>query len=213
MAASRKGERSRATRARIVDAATRLFSDNGYLDTTMAAIASEAGVAVQTLYLSFGSKGAILKAAHDVAVVGDDEPVPVLERQWVADLRAERDGRRALALLVANSHEILMRVAPVYGVIQSAAAEPDVAALLHEIKAAHLLTIRGMIGELASKPGFAPGLSADRAAEIVYTVLSDAVYRLLVLECKWSVDAWKEWTEQTLTAQLFPAQPRKRVPR
>ena len=89
LAGSRKGTRGAATKARIVEAATRLFIEHGYLDTTVAAIANEAGVALQTLYLSFGSKVAILRATHDVAVVGDDAPIPVLDRPWVAEMRAE----------------------------------------------------------------------------------------------------------------------------
>jgi hypothetical protein len=57
-----------------------LFIRDGYLATTMAAVAGEAGVAVQSLYLRFGSKLEILKAAFDAAVVGGLEPVPLLER-------------------------------------------------------------------------------------------------------------------------------------
>src|SRR3954454_14812169 len=72
LAGSRKGTRGAATKARLLSAATHLFLDRGYVDTTVAAIAKEAGVALQTLYLSFGSKVAILRPAHDVAVVGDD---------------------------------------------------------------------------------------------------------------------------------------------
>src|SRR5437763_16336971 len=94
--------RSRATRARIVEAATRVFVRDGYLTTTMAAIAAEAGVAVQSLYLGFGSKLGILSAAFDVAVVGDVEPVPLLERPWVRELAACPDGPRALRLFVAE---------------------------------------------------------------------------------------------------------------
>ena len=62
-----QAERTRATRARIIAAATPLFVRDGYLETTMSGIAKAAGVAVQTLYLSFGSKVAVLEAALDAA--------------------------------------------------------------------------------------------------------------------------------------------------
>src|SRR5437868_8601807 len=156
MARARKGERGRQTRARIVDAATRLFLEQGYVDTTMAAIAAAAGVAVQTLYLSFGSKGAILKAAHDIAIVGDDEPIPLLERPWVAELQHQRDGRAALALVLENSHAILERAAPIHGVLQAAAADPDVAAQLAENKAGRRRSQREFAEALATQPGFSP---------------------------------------------------------
>src|SRR3974377_1254885 len=123
LAGSRKGTRGAATKARIVEAATRLFIEHGYLDTTVAAIANEAGVALQTLYLRFGSKVAIRAPAPDVAVGGDDAPIPVLDRPWVAEMRAEPDGRRALRFVIDNGMQIIERVMPIIGGIQAAPAD------------------------------------------------------------------------------------------
>ena len=122
-----------------------MFVEHGYLETTVAAIAAEAGVVVQTLYLSFGSKVAILRAAHDVAVVGDDTPVPVLQRPWVAELSAEPNGRRALRLVIDNGLQIIERATSIMGVIQSAAADADVADLLQDVERAtphHTTSVR-----------------------------------------------------------------------
>jgi len=211
---SRKGTRGAATKARIVDAATRLFLEEGYVDTTVTAIAAEANVVVQTLYLSFGSKVAILRAAHDVAVVGDDEPIPVLERPWVAELRAERDGPRALRLVVDNGLQIIERVTPLMGVIQSASADADVAELLREVKAQRFVTQQEFARALASKKGFNPSLSAEHAADVIYALLSDELYRLLVIERHWPRGELAAFVYETATANLFPkpsASRRKRV--
>ena len=78
-----RAARARETRQRMVDAARRLFVERGYLPTTMSAIAQVAGVAIQTLYLSFGSKAGGLAATLDTTNAGDDAPVPVLDRPWV----------------------------------------------------------------------------------------------------------------------------------
>ena len=204
MARAGKTQRGRQTRARIVAAAARLFGEHGYLDTTMAAIAADAGVAVQTLYLAFGSKVAILEAAHDVTVVGDDEPVALLERSWVADLRADPDGPRALELAIANTLRVIERVSPIYGVIQSAAADPEVAELLARTKTQRLATLRTLAEMLAAKAGFAAGLSADRAADILYAVVSDELYRVLVVERQWSAEDWKTWAYESAAVRLFP---------
>lgn len=204
MARTGKGARGRQTKARIVEAATRLFCEQGYIDTTMAMVASAADVAVQTLYLSFGSKGAILQAAHDVAVAGDDEPVPVLERAWVSELRAESDGASALALVLANTLQILERVAPIFGVIQAAAADPEVAEQLQQNKARRFATIQPLAEELALKRGFASTLSPDAAADVLYMFLSEEVHRLLVVERQWPTDRWKAWIHEVTVAQLFP---------
>jgi AcrR family transcriptional regulator len=204
LAGSRKGTRGLATKARIVDAATRLFLKEGYLDTTMTAIAAEANVVVQTLYLSFGSKVAILHAAHDIAVVGDDAPIPVLERPWIADLRAEPDGRRALRLVIDNGLQIIERVTPIMGVIQSAAADADVAELLRDVKRQRLTTQQEFARELAAKKGFNRSLLPEQAADVIYALLSHEFYRLLVIERHWSTAEVAEFIDETAAANLFP---------
>jgi len=89
----------------------------GYAGTTISAIAATAGVSVPTVELAFGTKAALLKAAIDVAIAGDDDPVPVLERPWatqvqqattaeeflakVADVLVEAAGRADALVLVA----------------------------------------------------------------------------------------------------------------
>src|ERR1700682_2542723 len=112
----------RATRERIVRAAAALFIRDGYLATTMAGIAAEAGVAVQSLYLIFGSKLDILKAALDVAIVGDFEPVPLLEREWAKRFAETPDGPQAVRLLISEVSRILGRTYPIYAAVPAAAA-------------------------------------------------------------------------------------------
>jgi AcrR family transcriptional regulator len=53
--------RAEQTRAAIVDAALRLFRENGYEATTMRAIAREAGVATGNAYYYFGSKEELIQ--------------------------------------------------------------------------------------------------------------------------------------------------------
>jgi AcrR family transcriptional regulator len=209
---ARKGERGGETRARIVAAAGTLFRERGYLDTTMAAIAAEAGVVVQTLYLTFGSKVAILQAAHDMAVVGDDEPIPVLERDWANDARTEPDGRKALEGVLTNARRINTRVAPIYAAIQAAAADPDVAALLARIRAQRLATMCALAEELATKAGFSQLQSPERAADILYAVASIEFLGLLTVQREWSLDELDAWSYDIAAAQLFPGLPENDSP-
>jgi len=177
---------------------------DGYLDTTVSAIAAEADVVVQTLYLSFGSKVAVLRAAHDVAVVGDDAPIPLLERPWIAELRAERDGRRALRLVIDNGLQIIERVTPIMGVIQSAAADADVAELLRDVKAQRLASQQQFARDLAAKKGFNASLSPEAAADVIYALLSHELYRLIVVERQWSTADMADFIDETAAANLFP---------
>jgi len=82
---------ARRTRARILESATQEFRSHGYAGTTIAAVAEAAGVSVAAVELAFPTKPDLLKAAIDVAIAGDDEPVPVLERPWAASARAAPD--------------------------------------------------------------------------------------------------------------------------
>src|SRR3954447_16791169 len=79
------------TRRRIRAAAEELFLANGYVATSMDAIAKAAGVSRQTVFTSFGSKAALLSELGDVQVVGDDEPIPLAEREAVRRLQDEDD--------------------------------------------------------------------------------------------------------------------------
>src|ERR1700757_4611738 len=101
---TRRADQARATRRRIIDQ-----------------IAAAADVAVQTVYFHFRNKATVLKQVVDVLAVGDDEPVPVLDRPWVRRMREEPDGARALAIWLRNTRAIFGRVAPVMKIVRDAA--------------------------------------------------------------------------------------------
>jgi AcrR family transcriptional regulator len=172
----------------------------------MAAIAAEAGVAVQSLYLRFGSKLEILKAALDVAIVGDVEPVPLLERPWVGELVQAQEGSEAVRLFVRVVKGILSRTYPIYAVVQAAAAS-EAGELLAENKRQRYVGIRTVAQELGRKPGFAPGLSVETAADLLYSLASEDYYGLLVADRSWAPDEWERWCADILVGILFPRPP------
>lgn len=192
-----RAERAAATRARIVAAATTLFVEHGYLDTTMAAIARAAGVAVQTLYLSFGSKVAVLEAAW--AATEADQPSGWLER-----LRAAPDGPAMLARYVADTAAALERRAALAGVLSAAAADPEPAAVLAAARAAELARHAAAIDELAEQPDFTYDITVARATEVTAALLAPDSFALLVGAHGWSVAEWADWTTRHLCADLFP---------
>ena len=115
-----RAEQARATRRRIVAAAAEQFVARGYGATLLDQVADQAGVAVQTVYFHFGNKRTLLKHVMDVAAVGDDEPVPLLERPRVTAIQEEADPHRIIALWLANGRQILDRVAPLMRVVRGA---------------------------------------------------------------------------------------------
>ena len=198
-----KAEQSRATRQRIVTAATTLFLRDGFFTTTMSAIAKEAGVAVQTLYLSFTNKTAILSAAFDTAVAGDDEPVPIVDRDWYKTLTSDPSGPASVASFFQASASIIERSTPLYAVIRAASAEPEIGELLANNKRERHAALSGLADQLALKKGFRRNLTAEDATGIMYTLSSSESYLLLVTEHGWSPAQWRTWTLATLTDQLF----------
>jgi AcrR family transcriptional regulator len=86
-----KAPKSARTRAAIIDAALRLFRERGYEETTMRAIAAEAGVSVGNAYYYFASKEHLIQAFYDQAQVDHAAAAqPVLDTE--ADLVARLVG-------------------------------------------------------------------------------------------------------------------------
>ena len=81
-AAPSRKERAAATRRRILDSALTAFSTHGYSSTTMDAVAADAGVAVQTVYFTFRTKGELLQAVYEHAVLGPEQTPPHQMPWW-----------------------------------------------------------------------------------------------------------------------------------
>src|SRR4030081_1441666 len=92
----RRREQAAETRRQILGAAQRLFEERGYAATTMAAIAGEAGVALKTVYVVFEAKSGVLRALWNLVLRGDQDEIPVAERQWYRDVVEEPDPEQQL---------------------------------------------------------------------------------------------------------------------
>jgi hypothetical protein len=132
--------------------------------------------------------------------------VAVLERPWVDELRHDPDPRGQLRRWVRGGRHIAARVAPLWEVARNAApADPDIAAQVHRYKTLTLQAHRHFVTVLAANGGLRDGLDPQRAADIVFGLLSHELYRLLVIEQGWAPEDWEQWVADTLAAQLLPA--------
>src|SRR6202165_2971472 len=163
--ASHRREAAAETRNAVVAAASRLFADRGYAATTMAAIASAAGVALDTIYASVGPKPVLFRRLIETAISGGDQPVPAEERGYVQQIRAEQDPGRKLDLYAHAIREIQERLAPLFRVLQHAAlTDPQLGALWHKIGARRARNMRLLAAELAATGRLRKDLSVDEAA-------------------------------------------------
>jgi AcrR family transcriptional regulator len=197
-------DQAAATRRKILTAARELFADRGYTASTMQAIADRAGVAVQTVYFVFHTKGELLRQLLQSMGGREDEPVETMDRDWVREAMTSADGRRSIALLVEHGNDIYARVAPIASAIdQGASVEPEVADVWRGIVEARRRGIRRIIDSLADRGHLREGLDAERAADIVYGLHRPETYAVFVGECGWAPDEFKAWSYQLLCSQLL----------
>jgi AcrR family transcriptional regulator len=196
-----RNEQAAQTRGRVVDAAARLFIAQGYPTTTVREIAAEAGVAVDTVYATFGSKARVLTALIDrsIAPAGEHN---VLERPEAIAVRDELDQRVQLSLFARDMASISERVRPVFEMLRIAAAsEPEVAPVYAEMENQRARNMRVATGWIAANGDLKVGL--ERAADIIWTLASPDVARLLCDLRGWSTDDYAAWLSDSLASLLL----------
>jgi AcrR family transcriptional regulator len=200
---SRRRSQARATRARIVEAARRRFLTDGYAATTIAGVAADADVSVETVYKGFRNKAGLLKAGFDVAVAGDDEPVPVVERAFVAEIDAEPDPAAKLRRFAVHLAEAVPRSAEIQLLVRATAPlDPEIDALWHQMQQERLTGMATFAARLAESGSLRAGVDADTARDVLFTYMSVELYELLVLERGWTVDRYREFLATALIAAL-----------
>lgn len=201
---SRRQEQARENRRAVLDAARRLFLERGYAATTVGTIAAAAGVSVETLYKAFGNKPGLVKAVVDVAIVGDDEPVPMLERDRVRQMEAETDPRRKLAMYGEHLAESSPRRVPIELLVREAAASDVGAAGVWEQLEAERLTGMGFFARHLEAAGhLRPGVSVEEARDVLWTYNSASLYEMLVMRRGWAPERYGSWVADALVAALL----------
>jgi AcrR family transcriptional regulator len=192
------------TRRRILEAAQDLFVQDGYVATTMAAIAERAGVAVQTVYASTTSKRDILKGILDLAVSGDVAQVPVQASSQWKQIEAERDPGQRLRMFVELHTEICGREAPAFAIMSDAAgSDPEIRALMHDTAERRYRDQHQLATSLHRQGHLRSGLSARRAADIIWTLASERTYLALVSDRNWRIRDYRDWLTQQLIDALL----------
>jgi AcrR family transcriptional regulator len=194
----RRQLQAEATRRDILHAARRLFAERGYVATSMADIASAAGVAVQTIYASCGSKRDLIMALVDV--VDEEADVATLARQ----MAKSEDPHEIIALGSRLTRQIHERAGDIVGALLSAAsAEPDAAVAAEEGKRRHREGTARSAKKLKALGALREGISADEAAALIATFTWHPVYAQLTQEHGWSFDDCERWVARTLVSTLL----------
>ena len=197
-------DQARATRRAVVGAARDLFVELGWSGTTIDAVAARAGVSRKTVFTSVGGKASLLKLALDWALVGDDEPVPLEERQVIAELEQQTDPHALVAQWARFVAELEERAAPLAAVLVVAAdADPEAATVLAVSERNRLGGAELFVSRLAALGGLRSGLSTQRAVAAALVLMDPSIHRTLVSEHGWTRGEYADWIERSAVAELL----------
>ena len=198
----------------MVRAAYDLFSVHGYFGTTISAIAKEAGVAVPTIYYTFGTKAALLDESLGAAIVGFDRwpkppPHPQIDELlpwhgWWREFESSPTSHAAFDIFFTHGVGILERVAPLVATLHGAAGDPEAAEVVMISEQRRLESYRESVRVIGGRPGgLRPGLTSKKATDILVVLFSADFYRSIRAGRGWSARRTAAFLRELLSAQLL----------
>jgi AcrR family transcriptional regulator len=202
------------TRRRLLRAAEEEFTERGYTAATVAKIAARAGVTVQTLYLAWGSKRALLRAYMEAALAGDDEtPYPQARPDMIAEVLkgALEDPHAIVGQISVLYRQIAERAALGWQLYRDAAAsDSEIATDWQALQALRHETFTTLINRLPAR-SLRTGLSRAAATDTAWAIASPDTYDMLVRTRGYTLDQYQKWVTSSLTTLLLRPAPDPRA--
>lgn len=189
-----RAQQAAVTRDRIADAARRLFASRGYGSTSIDSIAAEAGVAVRTVYATFGNKREIL--SHICGAWLDRAGA----REAAREVLAEPDTKKRLE---RAAHWLTHLYAAGFDVVEILESATDDSPETRELLRAKLAGRDHVMDEMIAS--LAPDLTVPLAeAQAMFRGLAaPPLYRELVVVGGWSPDRLANWMADVLHVHLL----------
>ena len=188
------------TEQRILAAATELFLADGYLATTLEAVARRAQVGARTVYVRFGTKAALFKRVIDVAIVGDTEPVDVLGRDWMQLALTAPTAAERITASAAAGRQIMARAGGLFAVAQQAAAvEPLIGGFWQEGRAQSRYAHEVFWTRMAADGLLDPAIDLTWLIDTTSILGTAETYLLITRMTGWDLDAYQDWLAATWT--------------
>ena len=142
---------------------------------------------------------------HDLALVGDDEPIPLAERPEVQAMYADEDPARFLRAYAALGRTVAERVGPLVVLAQAGAlgGDAELAAHVETIHEEHLFGTRMVASRVDELGALRPDLTVEGASDRVWTLTSPSVWHLLTQQRGWTGDEYAEWVGEALCDALL----------
>lgn len=204
----RREAQARQTRARIIAVAARRFLAHGYSGTTMRAVAADAGVALPTVELAFGTKARLLKAVIDRAIAGDDEHVAMLDRAWAARSQSVPDPSRFIAAFAQQLTASAGRAAGLAAAaLEGARADGDIAAVAAQLMSQRQVMAAWLVDGILLRSALREGVSRSDAIDTVWTLMDPVIFCRLTEDRGWTPGQFERWFTGTIARLLLPAGP------
>ena len=189
------------TKHHIVQAARKLFADGGYAETSVDAVAAEAGVAARTVYATFGNKKAILAAICEEWL--EDAGI----RESIGKGLAEKDLAPRLDIVANSCRRQWESERGVAALLEGAAAsDAEVARMQAGWKSDRAASLRLIFDGLEAQ--LRPGVDIRSAGAILRAVTGFEVYKELVVGEGWSPGQYEDWMSGVLKELLLPPNPK-----
>lgn len=198
------GRRARALRTRtaILDAAERQFLEDGYGTTTIASIAREAAVSVETIYKSFGTKSGLVREMYERGLEGRGD-----SRAYVrSDEMRVREGdpqtiMREWGRLTA---EVASVVNPIRALMRHLAlTDREIAAVLETAESERLARMRHHARFLKARGYLREGVTVSEATDVLWICSSLEIYELLVMRRGWSTTRFARYVGNFMITALI----------
>lgn len=184
------------TRRAILDAARTLFAAQGYANTPIRQLAEQAGVAVQTIYATFGSKPGVVVGLLDLM---DRETVgPIVRRLMAEDIPEEQ-----LELVAALERQVREAGADVLRLVAAAASDPEIAQVWREGYDRHRQGVARVCERLGRGGHLRKGLSVEEATATALALTSLEAYDEVIDRRGWSHDRYQKWLARSLRHALL----------
>ena len=195
---SRRAIQAEQTRTEIISAARRLFATQGYAPTSVKDIAREAGVSVQTLYDSVGSKADLVRRLNDLI----DSEARVFEIAMT--LPTETDPAALARMPARITRRIVERCSDILRTgLDAARAEPDLAFVIEEGGRRHRAGSRAVAERLHALGALDPNQTVEAAATTIASLADFRLALILVDDHGFDFDAVENWVaDMTVRAVL-----------
>lgn len=210
---ARRQQQAQQTRRAILDAAAELFVEPGYAATALTTIAARAGVAIQTLYAVFGSKRQLLSALVDVTIAGDDDPVAIADRPFVAEIAALPDATAKLVRYAEHLAEVSARnVQVMIALANAATADADAAAIWQKNIDERRFAMTMFAAELATTGSLRSEYTVESVADVLWLAMDIRNYDWLVRQRGWTTERYQRWYVDTVAGAILEPGKLKRPP-